>query len=102
MIEMTAHMVARPEAVGITSVGGFVLAIYAGWATYAILERKWRVLLALTVLAGIGAAMMIGGMTAPRVKEIKACASGAVSLEQIAVQYEIKGVDGKLLTLWER
>ena len=102
LIEMTAHMVTRPEAVVIMAGGTIVLTIYAGLAAYATLERKWRMLLALTVLAGIGAIMMIKGITTPRVREIKACASGAVSLEQIAVQYEIKGVDGKLLTLWER
>lgn len=102
LIEMTAHMIARPEAVAAIVAGGILLAIWAVLTTRQALAKRWRRLLMLSALGIAGAALLIQGASTPRVKEIQCCASGPVSLEMIATKYDIRGVDGKLLTLWER
>lgn len=62
-------------------------------------RKKWFIFL---VVLAILVSLFAIGVNAPREKIIKACASGPISMEQIAIRYDILKVDGKELTLKER
>ena len=51
------------------------------------------------VCAMVGIVIMIVGFSRPKEQIVHACANGPVSLEQIAVKYDIISVDGKELKL---
>ena len=105
LIQMTAHMLTTPAASRwiiagalIAALGAFlVLCVATGRQDHRL---RYLVIFALVAVAGI--VMLVHGTQMPRVREIKACASGPVSLEEIAARYDIVDVDGKLLTLRER
>ena len=46
--------------------------------------------------------LVIAGSSRPKVKQIRCCASGPVSLDLVAARYDIVSVDGKELVLRER
>ena len=104
LIQMNLHMVMKSYA-ELMIVTGVLIAIFSGLFMFiifadcgklsVILRRVW-VFMVMMIL-GIG--LVIAGLKVPRVKEIKACASGPVSLEQIATRYQIMKVDGSELTL---
>ena len=102
LIEMNAHMVRTGDACGMMIIGmiiGITLVIFAV-ASYA--DCGWQFSVVLGAIAIIGFVVFFVGMNKPRVKEIKMCADGPVSIEQIATRYEIMKIDGKELTLRER
>lgn len=102
LIQMTAHMVTTPEASRLMA-AGVLLVVSAGLAAMRLGNRgQWRRFFLALAAAVAGLVMLLMGTNAPKAKEIKACASGPVSLEQIEAVYDVKEVDGKLITLWER
>lgn len=106
LIQMTAHSLTTPVAQRWIIVG----ALFAALGAFLVLcvavssrqDHKLRYLLIFAAVTVCGAIMLTHGMKLPRVKEIKACASGPISLEEVAARYDIIEVDGKLLTLRER
>lgn len=106
LIQMTAHMEVTAAARGMMMAGIVAAALFAFLAICAALSRdkehKRRYVLAFLALALLGAALATAGARTPREKIIKCCASGPVSLEQIAIKYDIREIDGKLLVLAER
>lgn len=99
---MNAHMVTTRSAAALMIFGGFLLLVFAIGAIWAFCEGGWRCALPIMVLVIASAVMLIVGAKQPKAKEIKACANGPVSIEQISVVYEVVDVDGKMLTLRER
>ena len=101
LIQMNAHMVVTSGAralivAGIVVAGLFVfLAVLSGTGE----KRSWKYVAAFMLIAVLGAGMAIVGANQPRQKVIMACASGPVSLDQVAAVYDIVDVDGKMLTL---
>ena len=105
LIQMTAHMLTTAEASRWIIAGALIAALGAFLALCVATGRKdhkARYLIIFAAVAVAGVIMTVHGMQLPRVREIKACASGPVSLEEIAARYDIIDVDGKLLTLRER
>lgn len=111
LIQMNAKMVVTNDA-NTLIVGGMIVAVVflamtVIMATEKVTDKKRAKrkmirtgVCAAAMLAGI--ALVIAGNNMPRVKEIRACASGPVSLEVIATQYDIIDVDGKELVLRAR
>ena len=105
LIRMTAHSLVTPAAQGWIIAGALVAALGAFLALCVATGRsdhRLRYLIIFLAVAFAGAIMLVHGAKLPRVTEIKACASGPISLEEVAARYDIIEVDGKLLTLRER
>lgn len=103
LIEMNAHMIVTEEAGMLMGFGVVVAALAIALAFgVGVFTAHWRYTLLCLLFAAVGVGMMIAGNRIPRVKQIKVCASGPVSIEQIATRYEVKDIDGKELTLWEK
>jgi hypothetical protein len=103
LIEMNAHMITTQRAQGLMLIG-CALAVIGLIALIVIVVDKnvqtaWKSIVIAGVVVTIGCAMVYSGTRIPRVKEIHACADGAVSLESIAARYDIVSVDGKELVL---
>lgn len=106
LIQMTAHMEVTAGARAMMAAGA-VLAVLFALLTLAAAasrekEHKWRYVLIFAAFMAMGFGLIIAGGNAPREKIIQCCASGPVSLEQVAVRYDIREIDGKLLVLAER
>ena len=106
LIQMTAHSLTTPAAQRWIIVGSLFAALGAFLVLCVVLsskqDHKLRYMLIFTAVTVCGVLMLAHGMKLPRVKEIKCCASGPISLEEVAARYDIIEVDGKLLTLRER
>ena len=105
LIQMTAHMLTTAEASRWIIAGALIAALGAFLALCVVTgrkEHKVKYLIIFAAVAVAGIIMLAHGMKLPRVKELKCCASGPVSLEEIAARYDIIEVDGKLLTLREK
>ena len=106
LIHMTAHMMVRPEAHGWMVAGAIVAALFAFLALCAAMSRKSehkkRFVAAFMAFALAGCVMLYAGAKQPRRKVIYCCASGPISLEQVAAVYDILEVDGSLIVIAER
>ena len=102
VFEMNAHMVKTHSAVVFMLIGGFLTLLFLGSAVKSWIDGGWKPSLVFLILGLVSAAIFFVGVREPRVKEIKACAVGPVSLEQVAIVYDIVEIDGKELTLRER
>ena len=101
LIEMNARMVMTDKAVTLLAVGIMLAVIFliAGFMGWLEGKKCWWVCFVGVVAF---AAMAMAGYRMPRVKEIRACVSGPLSLEVVATRYDIVNVDGKELVLRER
>ena len=106
LIRMTAHDVVRGYACTMIVAGAIVAAVSLTLALcVALSDRKHhrlRFAAIMVACAVAGTALVFAGSRQPRKRILYCCASGPVSLEAVAVKYDIIGVDGKLLTLAER
>jgi len=106
LIRMNAHMVVRGDAKAMIIFGIIFAAFCLVCAVATLLskkkEHKKRYVAFFVSFALIGVIVAVIGSDQPRQKVIMACADGPISLEQVAAVYEIKGIDGKMLTLVER
>jgi len=102
LIQMNAHMVMRGWAIGMIIAGTVIAVLAAVGLAASIARRRTRPGIAFTALALAGVMLMTAGARQPRVKLIRACAEGQVSLEAVAAIYDIIAVDGKMITLAER
>lgn len=106
LIRMNVHMVVTADAKRAMIFGGVMLAIFTALLVYVILDTKsnnriHKIGVCILFMAlSIGA--LIIGANMPRAKEVRVCADGPISLEQVATVYDIKNIDGKELVLWER
>ena len=100
LIQMNSKMVVSETAsfvIGI-SVVCFILFVLVAAAAYTETKRWWIFLLIAVVSAG-GIAY---GVCMPRIKEIRACVNGPISLERVNAVYDIVKIDGKEIVMRER
>lgn len=105
LIQMTAHSIPSSAARGWIVAGALIAALGAFLVLCVATGRqdhRLRYIIVFTMVAVAGVILLVHGARLPRVKEIKCCASGPISLEEVAARYDIIEVDGKLLTLRER
>ena len=102
LIQMNAHMVRQEKfdfVIGLAIVAAIIFVMLAAFAAQDKNKMAAIVFFTLAIIGVVGAVIAINQ---PRVKEIKACANGPVSIEQIAVVYDVVDIDGKMITLRER
>ena len=102
LIQMNTHMVMTKGATTLIAIGVIMACFFAIIACKLWVASKIKASLVFMGVAAIGILLIYAGTKQPRVKEIKSCVYGPVSLEQVAVVYDIVNVDGKELTLRER
>lgn len=106
LIRMNAHMIVREDARAMITFGIIFAVVCTFFAIATGVSRtqrhKRRYVAIFTAFVVVGVVITIIGANQPREKIIMACADGPVSLEQVATLYDIKDVDGKMLTLVER
>lgn len=106
LIHMTAHMIRTADAKRLIIAGIIIAAVCLFLALCAALSRlsehRWRWVAAFVALALVGAGMTVSGARKPMQKQIYCCASGPISLEQVAARYDIIEVDGAFIIIAER
>ena len=103
LIQMNAHMVTKSGASAVMMIGGMVTLLFFVLTICAIAGPPNKEgVIAFAVMTALGVGLFFAGRAIPKVKEIHACASGPVSMEQVATRYIIVKVDGKELILRER
>lgn len=106
LIHMTAHLFRTADAARLITAGIIIAAVCAVLTICAALSKKdahkWRWVAAFAVIALVGVVMAVTGANQPMRKVIYCCASGPVSLEQVAAKYDIIEVDGAFIKIAER
>ena len=106
LIHMTAHLVRTGDALAMIRAGVIIAAICLFLALCAALsknsEHRWRWVAAFVALALLGVGLTASGARKPMQKQIYCCASGPISLEQVAARYDIIEVDGAFIIIAER
>lgn len=101
LIQMNSKMVLSDSAslvIGM-SVVCFTIFMIITVSVYVDVKRWWWIFLLLTVVSAGGIAH---GVCMPRIKEIRACVNGPISLERVSAVYDIVEIDGKEIVLRER
>lgn len=99
LIQMNAHWIMSDGACRMILLGIIVVVTFAAVMIVCAKEELWKVCAVMAVFLLAGAALIYAGTRQPKIQEIRACASGPVSLEQVGTRYDIVNVDGKELTL---
>lgn len=102
LIQMNAHMVRTSASRGMMIFGLFAALVLFFAAALSHSECGWKFSGVLVFLGIACAVLFIVGLNTPRVKEIRMCANGPISLEAIAARYEIVSVDGAEITVREK
>ena len=102
LIEMNAHMVRADKFEPMLAIGIFGAVMFLFMLAFAISEKSKAAIFWFGLLTVVFAVMIVLALRLPMKKEIRACASGPISLEQIATVYDIVEVDGKEIILRER
>ena len=102
LIQMNAHMVRQEKFDFVIGLAIVAAIIFVMLAAFAVQDKNKMAAIVFFTLAIIGVVGAVIAINQPRVKEIKACANGPVSIEQIAVVYDVVDIDGKMITLRER
>ena len=99
LIQMNAHMEMSGGASVLVIIGAIMALAFSITAIVTYDDCGWKLSVVLCVLALVGISLMVVGFDKPKEQIIHACANGPISLEQVAVKYDIVDVDGKELTL---
>ena len=100
LIQMNAHMMVAKSAKLDMSIGLIGFIIFVAITIMMIKSHKSKMWTIMFVIFAIAyAVLFVHGVITPNEKIIHACASGPVSLEQVAAVYDIIEVDGKELIL---
>lgn len=102
LIQMNVHMEVTGWAAGLIALGIAAAAACAIAVICMLMEKERRLALLFAVIGLLGAALIVVGTRMPRDRIITACASGPVSIEQVAAVYDVIEVDGKMMRLRER
>lgn len=102
LIQMNAHMVRVKAFEPMLAFGIVGTVLFVFLLVFAISEKSKAGMVGCGLLTVAFAVMIVMALRLPMKKEIHACASGPVSLEQIATVYDIVEVDGKELVFRER
>lgn len=101
LIQMNAKMVMSNAAEFMTVMGvlfGALMLIAAFVCWWDAKKRWWLWLVAALMFAGLA----FWGNSMPRIKEIRACVNGPISLERVSAVYDIVSIDGKEIVMRER
>ena len=100
LIQMNAKMVMSDAAEFMTVMGVLfgALMLIAAFVCWDAKKRWWPWLVAALMFAGLA----FWGNSMPRIKEIRACVNGPISLETVSSVYDIVSIDGKEIVLRER
>jgi len=101
LIEMNAKMVMTGTATTMIWVGFMLAAAFVLFTVVAVAHDSWLALVffcaaLICVIVGVAGAKM------GRIKEIRYCANGPISIEQVAATYDIIKIDGKEIVVRER
>ncbi|MBP5710013.1 MAG: hypothetical protein J6W84_03445 [Bacteroidales bacterium] len=99
LIQMNAHMEMSAGASVLVVIGAIMVVGFSISAIVYYGDCGWKFSVVLFILAAVGISLMVVGFNKPKEQIIHACANGPISLEQVAVKYDIISVDGKELTL---
>ena len=100
LIQMNSKMVLSDSASLVIGISGVCFTIFAIITVAAYFDTKrWWIFLLLAVVSAGGIAH---GVCMPRIKEIRACVNGPISLERVSAVYDIVEIDGKEIVLRER
>lgn len=102
LIQMNVHMEATVFAQILMALGIFAAAVCGLVVICTLMEKERRLALLFAAIGLLGVALIVVGARMPRDRIITACASGPVSIEQVAAVYDVIEVDGKMLRLRER
>lgn len=102
LIQMNAHMVRTSTSSVMMSFGLIAAVAYFFMAMLMYSKCGWKFSGVLVLLGIACVVLFIVGLNTPRVKEIRMCANGPISLEAIAARYEIVSVDGAEITVREK
>ena len=103
LIEMNVHMVKTKWGSNLTILGVVLLILVLSlWISLVKEERSWKSIIYFIIPIAISLVLIFIGVKDPRVKEIRLCANGPVSIEQLAVRYDIVKVDGKEIVVREK
>ena len=106
LIQMNSEMIVPPLAhiFFATALAIFVVTMIYAMVSILIKSKSYwkKYLLVYSAVILIAVTLFVYGLKMPRQKQIKACAIGPVSLDQIAIKYDVTKVNGKELTLIER
>ena len=100
LIQMNSKMVLSDSAVLVIGIFVICFMMFAIIAGVAYGETKWWWIFLL--LAVVSAGGIAHGVCMPRIKEIRACVNGPISLEQVSAVYDIVKIDGKEIVIRER
>lgn len=102
LIEMNAHMVRVKGFEPMLAFGIVGVVIFVFLLVFAISEKSKAGIWGCGLLTVVFAVMIVLAVRMPMKKELRVCANGPVSLEQVAAVYDIVDIDGKELVLRER
>lgn len=105
LIEMNAHMMVTDGARWMILFGALAAAVFLFMLIWTIVgDGKHKVSTTITcaVMAALCAGLVAMGNSAPRVKEVRYCADGPISLERLAAVYQIMEIDGKEIIVREK
>lgn len=102
LIRMNAHLVTQSWARGLMFGGALVALLMGLLLVRCALKRRWRRALVCGVALALAVVAAVIGAKQPKLKVIRACAVGPVSLEVVAATYTIAGIDGSMMTLIEK
>lgn len=108
IIELNAHMVRTNLSIFLIEFGALgastalVIACRVIWRMLSNQASLGAGLIFCAIVFVIMGAMVVWGLSIPRVKEIQFCVNGPITIERIESVYDIQEIDGKLLTVRER
>lgn len=105
LIEMNAHMVVTADATWAIVAGALLAVAFLSLLMVFLMgdvKRRGAGMAVCGAMVVLGIMLVIAGANTPREKEIRYCADGPVSLEQIVAVYKIVDIDGKEITVREK
>lgn len=102
LIEMNAKMVMTGTATTMIWVGFMLAAVFLLFSLLAGANDSNWLALAFFCAAVICVIVGAAGAKMGRIKEIRYCANGPISIEQVAATYDIIKIDGKEIVVRER
>jgi len=102
LIEMNSRYVMGSTAQFLVAIGFLLAAAFIFGAVMTYIEHGWKGALVMLALAVGFTVVGTVALNRPKVKEIRCCVNGPISLETVSSVYDIVKIDGKELVLRER
>ena len=99
LIQMNSHMEFTATASVLMIMGAIVVLVFGVAAVAGYSDCGWKFSAVMFAFAVAGIVMILVGTNKPKEQVINACANGPISLEQVAVKYDIISIDGREVKL---